>query len=86
MNETIFVIVENVPSLLQLEDVEECICSKLGYFTDENVAEATVNGLIEKHLAQLHEENGDDWEPTEEDETRFGFIPLDPANRPSPVV
>ena len=81
-DDTVFVIVENIPAITNGEDdTHECICTHLGYFTDENVAEVKVNELNSRYLAEQRDENGDDWEPTEDDETRFGFIPLEPENQ-----
>ena len=80
-DDTIFVIVENIPAITNGEDdTHECICVHLGYFTDENVAEAKVNKLNKEYLAELRDENGEEWEPSEDDETRFGFIPVEPEN------
>jgi len=52
----IFVIVENVPAIddeggswRSIDDVHECLCESLGYFLDENQAEARVEELNRDH-------------------------------------
>ena len=71
----IYVIVENKTIMEPgefgpLETVEALVIN-LGYFTDEIQAEAKVDELNAKHLA----ESDDD----EEDNERFGFVCVDPA-------
>jgi hypothetical protein len=58
----IFVIVENVPAIddeggswRSIDDVHECLCESLGYFSDENQAEARVEELNRDHrLEYIH--------------------------------
>jgi hypothetical protein len=75
-NETIFVIVENMFGVDENgnDDVFELVCPGLGYFVDENKAEAKVN-MLNKNYCEDKKREGQ--EVTEDDETRFGFIPLD---------
>lgn len=81
---TIYVIVENVSSRDNESgdwNVDECLCPKLGYFTDENAAENKVQDLNERNAERFSDE---EWElmtdeEREEHETRYGFVPLELA-------
>jgi IS5 family transposase len=73
---TVFIIVENLPVVEHgEEDIHECVLATLGYFTDENVAEAKSVELTNKHLGKIRKRD-----VTENDETRFGYLALELAN------
>jgi hypothetical protein len=72
--ETVYVIVENLPVHEDGEySVGECICQSMGFYTDENLAQAKVDQLNEKWCKQ-QKDKGE--EVTEDDEMHFGFLPL----------
>jgi hypothetical protein len=76
LDKEIFIIVENIPTVIAGEyDTIEAICMHLGYFVDEKVVEAKCNELNAQHIYNL---NAARVNITEDDETRFGFIPLQP--------
>ena len=72
---SVFIIVENLPVIENgEEDCHECVVAALGYFTDENAAEAKSIELTNKHLQRIGNQ-----EITENDETRFGYLALEPV-------
>ena len=78
---TVFIIVENVPVIEDgEEDCHECVVAALGYFTDENAAEAKSIELTNKYLQMFRsEEGGFERYSTANDETRFGYLALELA-------
>jgi hypothetical protein len=75
MENTIFVIVENIQDPDDTFATTEAICQGFGFFLDENKAEEKVFKLNDNFIAGKLEQNPD-YDQTEEDETHFGFIPL----------
>jgi hypothetical protein len=78
---TVFIIVENLPVIEDgAEDCHESVVTALGYFTDENAAEAKAIELTNKHLQRIGKrKKSHKLEITENDEARFGYLALEPA-------
>ena len=72
---SVFIIVENLPVIEGgADETHECVLVSLGYFTDENAAEAKSIELTNRHLQRIGKR-----EITFNDETRFGYVALELA-------